>query len=417
MKNGLKELVFIIDRSGSMSGLEEDTIGGFNAMLQEQQDVGCETVVTTALFDASFSLFHDRVQVERAAPLTRSDYKVGHGTAMLDAIGLAMHKIRKAQQNTKEAYRPEKTLFVIITDGEENRSHIYTTKMIRERIERRCKEYNWEFQFFGANMDAVSVAGELGIDAAHVQNFRTDSQGIQTAYSAMSALSTVFRMFGTAGEKPPRALNNSTIREHWHRTAVFTDSWEDKEEKAVPANELLPGELSAVLFQVGCYTVRSAQRVYRVNQDYTEMPATLEELETYKNHRNVFDGWLGNLRLVHEISARHHDGPEREFILVDGAKNAHNCYWSEEIQSIYTAKKDASIPDENASLFVYKFWIGSSHSVDYWSKLDPTGRMWRLSLSPYNDRVGEERFCIVGQPPVRFLVPEIQAEGNTNSEE
>jgi len=126
MKKGLTELIFIIDRSASMRGLEEDTIGGFNAMLREQQAAEGEAVVTTALFDARFELLHDRINVKAITPLTREDYKIGRGTAMLDAIGLAMHMIRKAQQHTREEYRPEKTLFVIITDGEENHSRKYT---------------------------------------------------------------------------------------------------------------------------------------------------------------------------------------------------------------------------------------------------------------------------------------------------
>ncbi len=196
MRKGLTELVFIIDDSGSMHGLEEDTIGGFNAMLQEQKAVEGEAVVTTVLFNDKYELLHDRINIQAVAPLTKADYTVGGNTALLDAIGMTIHKIRKAQHNTSEEFRAEKVLFIIITDGQENASRRYTADMIRERIEHQKKKYGWEFIFFGANMDAIAEAGKIGIAADRAQNYSADPFGTQSAYSAMSAMSSAFRTGG-----------------------------------------------------------------------------------------------------------------------------------------------------------------------------------------------------------------------------
>lgn len=196
MKSGLTELAFIIDRSGSMSGLEDDTIGGYNSMLKEQQAVEGEAVVTTVLFDDEYELLHDRANIQSIAPLTQEDYTVGGKTALLDAIGMTIHKIRKAQRATQEEFRAEKVLFIIITDGHENASRHYTADMIRERIEHQRQKYGWEFIFFGANMDAIAEAGKIGIDADRALNYQADAFGTQSAYTAMSALSTAFRTGG-----------------------------------------------------------------------------------------------------------------------------------------------------------------------------------------------------------------------------
>ena len=193
MKKGLTELVFIIDRSGSMSGLEDDTIGGFNAMLQEQKTVEGEAVVTTVLFSDGHELLHDRINIQAVAPLTRADYTVGGNTALLDAIGIAIHKIRKVQRNTNEEFRAEKVLFIIITDGHENASRHYTADRIRKRIEHQKQKYGWEFVFFGANMDAIAQAADIGIAADRAQNFCADSVGTSSVYTSMSTMSTAFR--------------------------------------------------------------------------------------------------------------------------------------------------------------------------------------------------------------------------------
>jgi uncharacterized protein YegL len=199
MKKGLTELVFIIDRSGSMGGLENDTIGGFNAMLKEQQAVEGDAVVTTVLFDDKYELLHDRIDIRAVAPLTDKDYTVRGTTALLDALGRTIHKIRAAQKHTAENYRAEKVLFVIITDGQENASREYSAERIKTRIERQKQKYGWEFVFFGANMDAVMEAGKLGISADRAQNYCADAVGTSVAYTAMSAFSTAYRGTGVDG--------------------------------------------------------------------------------------------------------------------------------------------------------------------------------------------------------------------------
>ena len=193
MKKGLTELVFIIDRSGSMGGLESDTIGGFNAMLKEQQALEGEAVVTTILFDDNYELLHDRIDIRAVAPLTDKDYTVRGSTALLDALGRTIHKIRAVQKHTAENYRAEKVLFVIITDGQENASREYSAERIKTRIERQKQKYGWEFVFFGANMDAVMEADKLGIAADRAQNYCADAIGTSVAYTAMSAFSTAYR--------------------------------------------------------------------------------------------------------------------------------------------------------------------------------------------------------------------------------
>ena len=193
MKKGLTEMVFIIDRSGSMGGLEKDTIGGFNSMLKEQQGVAGEAVVTTVLFDNRYELLHDRIDIRAVSPLTEKNYTVGGNTALLDALGKTIRKIRDVQEHTAENYRAEKVLFIIITDGEENASREYSAERIKARIEYQKQKYGWEFVFFGANMDAVLEAEKLGISAEYAQNYRADASGTSTAYSAISAISTAYR--------------------------------------------------------------------------------------------------------------------------------------------------------------------------------------------------------------------------------
>lgn len=193
MKNGLTELVFIIDRSGSMNGLEGDTIGGFNAMLKEQRVVGGEAIVTTVLFDDQYELLHDRIDIKVLSPLTDKDYTVRGSTALLDALGKTVHKIRKVQKSTAEDCRAEKVMFVIITDGAENASRKYTAEQIRMLVEHQREKYGWEFVFIGANMDAVTEAGRIGIAADRAKNYIADSVGTSTVYSDISKMSTAFR--------------------------------------------------------------------------------------------------------------------------------------------------------------------------------------------------------------------------------
>ena len=194
MKQGLTELVFILDRSGSMSGLEKDTIGGFNAMLAKQKAVEGECRITTALFDTRYELLHDRIDIRAVSPITENEYSVGGCTALLDAIGRTMQKIWAVQRHTGEEYRAEKVLFVIITDGEENASREYSSDGVKKLIEERKKEQGWEFIFLGANIDAVETAGRFGIAPDRSQSYHADSRGVSLNYEVMSDAVASFRM-------------------------------------------------------------------------------------------------------------------------------------------------------------------------------------------------------------------------------
>ena len=154
MKNKLSELVFILDRSGSMSGLEKDTIGGFNSMLEKQKKEEGEAIITTVLFDNKYELLHDRINIKGISPITEKEYYVRGTTALLDAVGRTIEKIENAHKHTLEAERPSKVLFVITTDGMENSSTRYNYEKIKRMIEDKKKEFGWEFIFLGANIDA-----------------------------------------------------------------------------------------------------------------------------------------------------------------------------------------------------------------------------------------------------------------------
>ena len=196
MKKNLTELVFILDKSGSMSGLEKDTIGGFNSLLDQQRKVDGECVITTVLFDNRYELLHDRIDIRAVQPITGKEYFVGGSTALLDAIGKTIHKIGAVQKNTTEDYRAEKVMFVIITDGEENASRNYSSMQIREMIQRQKERYDWEFIFLGANIDAVETAGRFGIDADRAVDYVPDGEGTELNYRMMSETVATFRECG-----------------------------------------------------------------------------------------------------------------------------------------------------------------------------------------------------------------------------
>ena len=196
MKKNLTELVFILDKSGSMSGLEKDTIGGFNSMLEQQRKVDGECVITTVLFDNRYELLHDRIDIRAVQPITGKEYFVGGSTALLDAIGKTIHKIGAVQKNTAEEYRAEKVMFVIITDGEENASRCYSSMQIRQMIQRQKERYGWEFIFLGANIDAVETAGRFGIDADRAVDYVPDGEGTELNYRMMSETVATFRECG-----------------------------------------------------------------------------------------------------------------------------------------------------------------------------------------------------------------------------
>ena len=193
MKKGLTELVFILDKSGSMGGLETDTIGGYNAMLAKQQEVEGECHITTVLFDNNYELLHDRIDIKAVSPISEKEYQVGGSTALLDAIGRTIHKISNAQKHTADDYRAEKVMFVIITDGEENSSREYSAEKIKAQIERQKEKYGWEFVFLGANIDAIETAGRFGISADRAQNYHSDSEGIELNFRVMSEVVAEYR--------------------------------------------------------------------------------------------------------------------------------------------------------------------------------------------------------------------------------
>ena len=186
MKKNLTEIVFILDRSGSMAGLVDDTIGGFNAMTRKQQDEEGEALVSTVLFDNMTEVIHDRVNIRDIKPMTRNEYYVRGSTALLDAVGKAIHHIGNVHKYAREEDRPEKTLFVITTDGMENASREYTYDRVRSMIQRQKEKYGWEFLFLGANIDAAKEAARFGIDRDRAANYHADTLGTAVIYEAMN---------------------------------------------------------------------------------------------------------------------------------------------------------------------------------------------------------------------------------------
>ncbi|NLP13267.1 MAG: VWA domain-containing protein [Clostridium sp.] len=182
MKKGLTELVFILDRSGSMSGLESDTIGGYNSMLEKQKKEPGEAIVTTVLFDDKYELLHDRINLRGISPITDKEYFARGTTALLDAVGKTINKIENAQKHTTEDERAEHVMFVIITDGMENASREFGYEKVRRMIERQKSECGWEFIFLGANIDAVETAERFGINSDRAANYNADSEGTTLNY-------------------------------------------------------------------------------------------------------------------------------------------------------------------------------------------------------------------------------------------
>ena len=193
MKNNLTELVFILDRSGSMGGLERDTIGGFNGMIEKQKREEGEVVISTVLFDHVTEVIHDRIKLDKVPKLTEKEYYVRGCTALLDAVGGAIHHIGNVHKYAREEDRPEKTLFVITTDGMENASRNYTYEKVRAMIQRQKEKYGWEFLFLGANIDAAKEAARFGIHEDRAANYHADAIGTGVIYETVTEAVTTFR--------------------------------------------------------------------------------------------------------------------------------------------------------------------------------------------------------------------------------
>ena len=186
MKKNLTEIVFILDRSGSMSGLESDTIGGFNSMIEKQKKFEGDALISTVLFDDKSEVIHDRVDLKEIEPMTDKEYYVRGCTALLDAMGDAIHHIGNVHKYAREEDIPEHTMFIITTDGMENSSRHYTSDKVKQVVERQKNEYGWEFIFLGANIDAIETARSFGIDRDRAVNFHSDKEGTQRNYEGIN---------------------------------------------------------------------------------------------------------------------------------------------------------------------------------------------------------------------------------------
>lgn len=208
MRKDLTEVVFILDRSGSMSGMESDTIGGFNSLLEKQKKVDGEAIVTTVLFDDRYELLHDRANIKGINIISEKEYFVRGSTALLDAIGRTISKIENALKHTADEEKPEKILIVIITDGYENASREFSYPMIKELIESK-KSKNWEFVFLGANIDVAEESIKIGIARDRAIRYKADSKGVRTNYSVMDDVICKFRTSGSIDDDLQEKINKS----------------------------------------------------------------------------------------------------------------------------------------------------------------------------------------------------------------
>ena len=199
-KNNTTELVFILDRSGSMAGLESDTIGGFNALIEKQRKEDGECYVSTVLFDNVSEVLHDRIPLKDVPKMTEADYTVRGCTALIDAIGGAIHHIGNIHKYARPEDVPAHTMFVITTDGLENASHRYSSDEVKKMIEREKEQYGWEFLFIGANIDAVETAKNIGIGRNRAVNYRADKRGTQVLYETVSATIGMQRRAGVIND-------------------------------------------------------------------------------------------------------------------------------------------------------------------------------------------------------------------------
>lgn len=208
MKKDLTELVFILDRSGSMSGLEADTIGGFNSMIEKQKKEKGEAVVTTVLFDNQIETIHERAELKTITPMTDKEYFVRGMTALLDAVGSTIQHIDHVHKVIGDDNIPEHTVFVITTDGLENASKEYSAEKVKKMIEEKQEKDHWEFLFLGANIDAIKTAGHLGIHANRAVNYHSDSVGTQLNYEVMSDTIGAFRRREAVGDEWKKRIDD-----------------------------------------------------------------------------------------------------------------------------------------------------------------------------------------------------------------
>lgn len=216
MKKTLTEIVYILDRSGSMSGLEADTIGGFNSMIEKQKQTGEKSYVSTVLFDDRTEVIHDRVPIEKVDKITNKEYFVRGSTALLDAVGGAIKHIINIHKYAREEDRPDKTIFVITTDGMENASMNYNYNQVKKMIEKEQKEYGWEFIFIGANIDACAEAERFGIRRERAVNYIHDDRGTKLIYEGVSQA-----MCAVMKADSPMVMEESLSNNRWKKEIVF----------------------------------------------------------------------------------------------------------------------------------------------------------------------------------------------------
>ncbi len=217
IRNNVTELVFILDRSGSMAGLEADTIGGFNAMIEKQKKQDGECYISTVLFDGVSEVLHDRVKLSEIRPMTDEDYTVRGCTALIDALGGAIHHIGNIHKYARPEDVPENTMFVITTDGMENASHKYSSNQVKSMIERQKEKYGWEFLFIGANIDAVETASRYGIGADRAVNYNADKKGTEIVYESVANAVCCARACATINPDWSNDINEDYIKRKGNR--------------------------------------------------------------------------------------------------------------------------------------------------------------------------------------------------------
>jgi len=214
MKKNVTEIVFVLDKSGSMAGLETDTIGGFNSLLTKQKKAEGEAFVTTVLFNHHYAVLHDRINVRGISSMDEKDYEVGGTTALLDAIGFSIQKIVNVQKHTSKEQQADKVLFIITTDGMENASREYSQTKIKKMIHHQKEKYGWDFIFLGANIDAITTAAQVGIDEDFAVDYHADSSGTKLNYESVSEAVITLR----SGKEIDRSWKKGIERDYERRS-------------------------------------------------------------------------------------------------------------------------------------------------------------------------------------------------------